>query len=247
MFDWSAASLPVQVVMAAAVARRSGRGGSSFARSACGSRRPRRPNEFEERFWSGADLAQLYPRSESNAASRKAWRRLRRRFPRVRAHAPAPRRTRAPCSKAASAPCAWRCRAKSTSLEHTSTISPRSARSARTWACSAPCGESWLLSRAWPTVKEATIAMVAPGISEALIATAMGLFAAIPAVWAYNRFSTRSSASSVRYETFRRSSAPSCSARPTRTTEHHGDRAAAVAATAGKSSRPRSTSCLTST
>ncbi|MSP53554.1 MAG: protein TolQ [Gammaproteobacteria bacterium] len=41
------------------------------------------------------------------------------------------------------------------------------------------------------TVQQATIAMVAPGISEALIATAMGLFAAIPSVISYNRFSTR--------------------------------------------------------
>jgi biopolymer transport protein TolQ len=39
-------------------------------------------------------------------------------------------------------------------------------------------------------VQQATLAMVAPGIAEALIATAMGLFAAIPAVIAYNRFST---------------------------------------------------------
>ena len=39
------------------------------------------------------------------------------------------------------------------------------------------------------TVQQATIAMVAPGISEALVATAMGLFAAIPAVIAYNRYS----------------------------------------------------------
>lgn len=38
-------------------------------------------------------------------------------------------------------------------------------------------------------VKQATLAMVAPGIAEALIATAMGLFAAIPAVMAFNRFS----------------------------------------------------------
>ena len=37
-------------------------------------------------------------------------------------------------------------------------------------------------------VSEASIAMVAPGISEALVATALGLFAAIPAVIAYNRF-----------------------------------------------------------
>ncbi len=51
-------------------------------------------------------------------------------------------------------------------------------------------------------VKEATIATVAPGISEALIATAMGLFAAIPAVWAYNRYSNKVERLSVRYETF---------------------------------------------
>jgi biopolymer transport protein TolQ len=40
-------------------------------------------------------------------------------------------------------------------------------------------------------VKQATLAMVAPGIAEALIATAMGLFAAIPAVMAYNKFATQ--------------------------------------------------------
>ncbi|MBN9229726.1 MAG: protein TolQ [Legionella sp. 40-6] len=39
--------------------------------------------------------------------------------------------------------------------------------------------------------QQATIAMVAPGISEALVATALGLFTAIPAVIAYNRYSTR--------------------------------------------------------
>jgi biopolymer transport protein TolQ len=52
------------------------------------------------------------------------------------------------------------------------------------------------------TMKEATIASVAPGISEALLATAMGLFAAIPAVWAYNRFATRVERIAVRYDTF---------------------------------------------
>lgn len=51
-------------------------------------------------------------------------------------------------------------------------------------------------------VKEATIATVAPGIAEALIATAMGLFAAIPAVWAYNRYATRVERINTRYETF---------------------------------------------
>lgn len=51
-------------------------------------------------------------------------------------------------------------------------------------------------------VKQATLAQVAPGIAEALIATAMGLFAAIPAVIAYNRFSTRLDRLTGRYELF---------------------------------------------
>jgi biopolymer transport protein TolQ len=51
-------------------------------------------------------------------------------------------------------------------------------------------------------VHQATLASVAPGISEALIATAMGLFAAIPAVIAYNRFSARVDMLMGRYETF---------------------------------------------
>lgn len=51
-------------------------------------------------------------------------------------------------------------------------------------------------------VQQATIAMVAPGISEALIATAVGLFAAIPAVIAYNRFSSQLTKTQEKYETF---------------------------------------------
>ncbi len=51
--------------------------------------------------------------------------------------------------------------------------------------------------------QNATLAMVAPGIAEALIATAMGLFAAIPAVIAYNRFSNEVERLDNRYETFK--------------------------------------------
>jgi len=49
---------------------------------------------------------------------------------------------------------------------------------------------------------QATLATVAPGISEALVATAMGLFAAIPAVLAYNRFASKVDLLSNRYDTF---------------------------------------------
>ncbi len=56
--------------------------------------------------------------------------------------------------------------------------------------------------RALAGVQQATLAMVAPGISEALIATAMGLLAAIPAVIAYNKFTSDIDVMIVRYENF---------------------------------------------
>lgn len=52
------------------------------------------------------------------------------------------------------------------------------------------------------TVAQATLAQVAPGIAEALIATAMGLFAAIPAVVAYNRYTHDIDRLSIRMENF---------------------------------------------
>ena len=52
------------------------------------------------------------------------------------------------------------------------------------------------------SVAQATLAQVAPGIAEALIATAMGLFAAIPAVVAYNRYTSDVDRLSNRMETF---------------------------------------------
>ena len=56
--------------------------------------------------------------------------------------------------------------------------------------------------RSLANMSQATLASVAPGISEALIATAMGLFAAIPAVIGYNRFSARVEVLMKRYEAF---------------------------------------------
>lgn len=56
--------------------------------------------------------------------------------------------------------------------------------------------------RALGNVQQATLAMVAPGIAEALIATAVGLFAAIPAVIAYNRYANDVERLVNRYGTF---------------------------------------------
>ncbi len=56
--------------------------------------------------------------------------------------------------------------------------------------------------RGLASVAQATLAHVAPGIAEALIATAIGLFAAIPAVIAYNRFASTVDRLAIRYESF---------------------------------------------
>lgn len=56
--------------------------------------------------------------------------------------------------------------------------------------------------RGLANMAQATLAHVAPGIAEALIATAIGLFAAIPAVIAYNRFTASVDRLAVRYESF---------------------------------------------
>ena len=56
--------------------------------------------------------------------------------------------------------------------------------------------------RGLANVSQATLANVAPGIAEALIATAIGLFAAIPAVIGYNRYTHDVDRLATRYETF---------------------------------------------
>ncbi len=56
--------------------------------------------------------------------------------------------------------------------------------------------------RGLSNVQQATLANVAPGIAEALVATAIGLFAAIPAVMAYNRYMHDIDRLAIRFETF---------------------------------------------
>ncbi|MCK4705288.1 MAG: protein TolQ [Gammaproteobacteria bacterium] len=66
-------------------------------------------------------------------------------------------------------------------------------------------GTVWGIMRSFialGSVQQASLAMVAPGIAEALIATAMGLFAAIPAVIAYNRYAERADRLAISFENF---------------------------------------------
>src|SRR6202167_436946 len=66
-------------------------------------------------------------------------------------------------------------------------------------------GTVWGIMNAFSSlgnVQQATLAAVAPGIAEALVATAIGLFAAIPAVVAYNRYADQVSRLELRYDAF---------------------------------------------
>ena len=66
-------------------------------------------------------------------------------------------------------------------------------------------GTVWGIMHAFTSlgnVQQATLAQVAPGIAEALVATAIGLFAAIPAVVAYNRYADQVGRLEVRYDAF---------------------------------------------
>ncbi|HEX5123088.1 MAG TPA: protein TolQ [Rhodanobacteraceae bacterium] len=160
-------------------------------------------DEFEERFWSGADLAGLFKEltngGERITGSAAIFEAGFREFARLRQRRGVDSRALLEGAQRAMRVAATR---ESDRLEQSleflanvGSISPYVGLFGTVWGI-------MIAFQGLANVKEATIAMVAPGISEALIATAMGLFAAIPAVWAYNRFSTKLERIAVRYDTF---------------------------------------------
>jgi len=160
-------------------------------------------DEFEERFWSGADLAGLFrditahgERLSSSAAIFEAGFRE---FARLRQRRGADSRALLEGAQRAMRVSATRevdrLEQNLEFLANVGSISPYVGLFGTVWGI-------MIAFQGLANVKEATIAMVAPGISEALIATAMGLFAAIPAVRAYNRFSTKLERIGLRYDTF---------------------------------------------
>lgn len=157
---------------------------------------------FEEQFWSGMDLGQLYRDVNANptpySGMESVFRAGFREFSRLR------QQSRDPDAVMDGVQRAMRV-AFSREQERLETHLPFLATVGSTSPYVGLFGTVWGIMnsfRGLATVQQATLATVAPGISEALIATAMGLFAAIPAVIAYNRFSSRSDALLQNYETF---------------------------------------------
>ena len=160
-------------------------------------------DEFEERFWSGIDLADLYRQLVHEDYETEGMENIFlsgfKEFARLRQQAGI-----TPEAVVEAAQRGMRV-ALSRELERLDEHLPFLATVGSTSPYIGLFGTVWGIMtsfRALGAAKQATLAMVAPGISEALVATAMGLFAAIPAVMAYNRYSTTIGRLANRYEAF---------------------------------------------
>jgi len=143
---------------------------------------------FEDRFWSGGDLAKLYEQANSHSESRGLERIFKagfKEFIKLRQQGePDPMAVVEGAQRSMRVKLNREADNLEISLGFLATVGSTSPYVGL-------FGTVWGIMnsfRALGNVQQATLAMVAPGIAEALIATAMGLFAAIPAVIAYNRF-----------------------------------------------------------
>jgi len=199
----SGASLPVQIVLALLLAASIVSWTMIFRKWFVLSAANRATDHFEDRFWSGINLDQLY--TELNRKGDDAhgveniflggYREFRRLS--KQPHIPGPevvqgvqRAMRVGLSE---------------ETDYLETHLPFLATVGSTSPYVGLFGTVWGIMNSFHALggmQQATIAQVAPGIAEALIATAMGLFAAIPAVIAYNRYATSVERLITRYEIF---------------------------------------------
>ncbi len=196
------ASVPVQIVLGILMLASLSSWAIIFRKRLIIGRARRNADHFENSFWSGGDLAQLYRTIEARGGATGMASIFEfgfREFARQRQQGGTP-----PDQLLEGARRAMRVAQlkEIDRLEH-------SLATLATVGSTSPYvglfGTVWGIMSAFSglgNVQQATLAMVAPGISEALIATAIGLFAAIPAVVAYNRFADQVGRLEVRYDAF---------------------------------------------
>jgi biopolymer transport protein TolQ len=196
------ASVPVQIVLGILMLASLSSWAIIFRKRLIIGRARRGADHFENSFWSGGDLAQLYRTIEARGGATGMASIFEfgfREFARQRQQGGTP-----PDQLLEGARRAMRVAQlkEIDRLEH-------SLATLATVGSTSPYvglfGTVWGIMSAFSglgNVQQATLAMVAPGISEALIATAIGLFAAIPAVVAYNRFADQVGRLEVRYDAF---------------------------------------------
>lgn len=166
-------------------------------------RATRLADEFEKEFWSGADLNELYQRAVNSRSSAGSLERIfEAGFREFAKHKKQPgmdisvlmdsirRAMRATYQREMD-----RLESHLAFLASVGSVSPYVGLFGTVWGI-------MNAFRGLANVAQATLAHVAPGIAEALVATAMGLFAAIPAVVAYNRFAGEVNRLATRFESF---------------------------------------------
>lgn len=159
--------------------------------------------QFEDRFWSGVDLGQLYREANANpnleSGAENLFRAGLKEFTRLtQSGAADPEVVMNGVQRAMRV-------AMSREEERLERHLPFLATVGSTSPYVGLFGTVWGIMNAFrglANVQQATLASVAPGIAEALVATAIGLFAAIPAVVSYNRFSAQADSLLAGYETF---------------------------------------------
>jgi biopolymer transport protein TolQ len=196
------ASIPVQLVLALLIYASLMSWAIIFKKRMVIHRARREADQFETSFWSGGDLAQLYRTVEARGRTTgmaSIFELGFREFARLRQQGPVPveqllegarRSMRVGQLKEID-----RLEQSLSTLATVGSISPYVGL----------FGTVWGIMSAFASLgntQQATLAMVAPGISQALITTAIGLFAAIPAVVAFNRYADQVGRLEVRYDAF---------------------------------------------
>jgi biopolymer transport protein TolQ len=197
------ASIPVQAVMLLLVFMSLWSWTKIFQKWFSLSSAARATRSFEHDFWSGGDLAGLLQRAQQNRKSAGPLERIfesgMHEYLKVRQSKPADNNAQLDGAR----------RAMRASYQREMDALERSLPSLASVGSVSPyiglLGTVWGIMnsfRGLANVQQATLASVAPGIAEALIATAIGLFAAIPATVAYNRFTAEIDRLANRFETF---------------------------------------------
>jgi len=196
------ASIPVQVVIGILMLASLSSWAIIFRKRLVIGRARRSADQFENSFWSGGDLAQLYRAIEQRGGASGMASIFEfgfREFARLRQQG-----SISPDQLLEGARRAMRV-AQLKEIDRLEASLATLATVGSTSPYVGLFGTVWGIMSAFSSlgnVQQATLAMVAPGISEALIATAIGLFAAIPAVVAYNRFADQVGRLEIRYDGF---------------------------------------------
>ncbi len=195
------ASVPVQIVLGILMLASLSSWAIIFRKRLIIGRARRNADSFEHSFWSGGDLAQLYRTIEARGGAigmASIFEFGFREFARQRQQGVPPDQILEAARRAM----------RVAQLKEIDRLEHSLATLATVGSTSPYVGlfgTVWGIMSAFSglgNVQQATLAMVAPGISEALIATAIGLFAAIPAVVAYNRFADQVGRLEVRFDAF---------------------------------------------